>query len=151
MRLGLTRRNDTNGTLGLVTRDIDRFFNDFFSLEPVRVFSGEWVPRVDVSEDENAIHVKAEVPGINEKDLNVTVEHGVLTIAGEKKEERREEDDKKRVIVSERSYGSFCRSITLPEAIKADEIRASFKDGILTVEVPKAEEVKPRKIPVSVN
>jgi len=95
--------------------------------------------------------VKAEVPGINEKDLNVTVEHGVLTIAGEKKEERREEDDKKRVIVSERSYGSFCRSITLPEAIKADEIRASFKDGILTVEVPKAEEVKPRKIPVSVN
>ncbi|MBP7582796.1 MAG: Hsp20/alpha crystallin family protein [Spirochaetes bacterium] len=151
MRLGLARRNDTNGAFGLIGRDIDRFFDEFFSLEPVRVFSGEWVPRVDVSEDENAIHVKAEVPGISEKDLNVTIEHGVLTIAGEKKEERKEEDDKKRVIVSERSYGSFCRTITLPEAIKADEIRASFKDGILTIEVPKAEEVKPRKIPVSVN
>lgn len=151
MRLALTRRNDNNGSLGLYNREIDRFFSDFFSLEPARVFPGDWSPRVDVSEDENAIHVKAEVPGISEKDLNVTVEHGVLTIDGEKKEERKEEDDKKRYIVSERSYGSFSRSIALPEAIKADEIRASFKDGILTIEIPKAEEVKPRKIPVSVN
>lgn len=151
MKLAITRRNDANGTLGLCNRDIDRFFNDFFSMEPARVYNEAWYPRIDVSEDENAIHVKADVPGINEKDINVTVEKGVLTISGEKKEERKEEDDKRRYIVSERSYGSFSRTIQLPDAIKADEIRASFKDGVLTVEVPKAEEVKPRKIEVSVN
>ena len=151
MKLAITRRNDANGTLGLFNRDIDHFFNDFFSMEPARVYNEAWYPRIDVSEDENAIRVKADVPGITEKEISVTVEKSVLTISGEKKEERKEEDDKRRYIVSERSYGSFCRTIQLPDAIKADAIRASFKDGVLTVEVPKAEEVKPRKIEVSVN
>ncbi|MCX7678529.1 MAG: Hsp20/alpha crystallin family protein [Spirochaetes bacterium] len=149
MRLTLARRN--NNDLGFWGREIDRWVNDFFGLEPFRFFNESWYPQIDIVEDENAIHVKADMPGLTEKDIEVTVENGVLTISGERKEERREEDEKKRYIVNERCYGSFRRSFSLPEGIKADEIKAHFKDGVLSIEIPKSEEVKPKKITVTVN
>ncbi len=151
MKLAVTRRNDANNGLGIFGREFDRFFNDFFAIEPSRIFNETWYPQIDVVEDENKIHVKADMPGLTEKDIEVTVENGILTISGERKEEHREEDEKKRYIVSERCYGSFRRSLTLPEGIKANEIKAHFKVGVLNVEIPKAEEVKPKKIAVTVN
>ncbi len=151
MKLAVTRRNDTNNGLGIFGQEIDRFFNDFFAIEPARLFNEAWYPQIDVVEDENAIHVKADMPGLTDKDIEVTIENGVLTIAGERKEERREEDDKKHYILAERCYGSFKRSFSLPEGIKADEVKASFKDGVLNIEIPKSEEVKPKKITVTVN
>lgn len=151
MKLAVTRRNDTNNGLGIFGREIDRFFNDFFAIEPTRFFNETWYPQIDVVEDENAIHVKADMPGLTDKDIEVIIENGVLTIAGERKEERREEDDKKHYILSERCYGSFKRSFSLPEGIKADEVKAIFKDGVLNIEIPKSEEVKPKKITVTVN
>ncbi len=151
MRIALTRRNDTNGPLGCYEGEIDRFFNDFFSTGPVRIFNEGWYPRVDVVEDENSFHVTADIPGVSEKEINVTVENGVLSISGERKTERTEEDEKKRYHVSERSYGSFHRTVTLPERINAEGIRANFKDGVLNIEIPKSEEVKPRKIAVTMN
>jgi len=151
MRLALTRRNDANGYFGRNSGDIDRFFNEFFSTEPVRVFNEGWYPRVDVSEDENTFLVTADIPGVGEKEIDVTVENGVLTISGERKAESNDEDGKKRYHVAERSYGSFSRTITLPERINAEGIKASFRDGVLNIEVPKSEEVKPRKIAVTVN
>ncbi len=151
MKLALTRKNDTTNGLGVFGREIDRFFNNFFEIEPSGFFHEPWYPQIDVVEDENAIHVKADMPGLTEKDIELTVENGILTIAGERKEERREEDEKKRYIVSERCYGSFTRSLSLPEGIKAEEIKANFKDGVLNVEIPKSEEVKPKRITVTVN
>jgi len=82
-----------------------------------------------VSKDEKSIHVRAEITGIDEKDLNVTLEDNVLTISGEKKKERKEEN--KRYVLAERRFGSFKRSIALPAEVKDDNIKASFKNGIV--------------------
>lgn len=94
--------------------------------------------------------MKAEIPGIDEKDLQVTLENNILTIAGEKKEERNEKDRDSRWVVSERKFGSFRRSISLPEGIRSDKIKAAFRNGVLRVEIPREESAKPRKITIDV-
>ena len=152
MNWGLTKRNKdlTNG-FDLFRRDISRVFDDFFTITPSTLFEADWVPTVDVEEDEKAVHVKAEVPGIEEKDLNVTLEDNVLTISGEKNEERKEENKKKDYIFSERKFGSFSRSIALPDSIKSDKVKATFKKGVLKIEIPKDEAKQPKKISINVN
>ena len=148
MKWGLTRRNEeSNVGIDSFRRDLTRFFDDFFSVSPTSLFETAWMPSLDVSEDDKAIHVKAEIPGIEEKDLNVSLENNMLTISGEKKEEKKEEN--KRYMVSERRFGSFYRSITLPDGVKSDGISASFTNGVLRVEIPKAESVKPKKIKIN--
>lgn len=105
-------------------------------------------PALDLSETPEAFIVEAAVPGIKADDLNITVENNVLTISGETHEEaERKERNYHRV---ERRFGSFKRSVTLPETVKADEISAALTDGVLRLEIPKAEEVKPRRITVNV-
>ncbi|MEW5944764.1 MAG: Hsp20/alpha crystallin family protein [bacterium] len=105
-----------------------------------------WLPPVDVREDDDEIVITAEAPGMKEKELEVMVEDGTLTISGEKKFEN--EDKREGYHRIERRYGSFKRSFRLPAAVKSDDIRADYRDGVLEVHVPKAEEAKGRKIPV---
>jgi len=138
MKYGLKRRDNTIGTdIDSFRRSMTHLFDEFFSMEPTGLFETTWHPAVDVEEDDTNIVVKADVPGIDEKNLNVNVERNVLTISGEKKEEKKTEGPGKRQIVTERSYGSFMRSISLPEGVKAEKITAQFRNGVLTVTVPK--------------
>ncbi len=101
--------------------------------EPVTV--AEWAPVVDITEDEKEYLVKAELPEVKKEEVKVTVENGALTISGERKFEKEEKDKKYHRI--ERSYGSFMRSFTLPEGAEGDKVKAEFKDGLLTVHLPK--------------
>jgi HSP20 family protein len=106
-----------------------------------------WTPAVDIFDAAGAIVLKAELPGLSPDDIDIEVDDNVLTLKGERRfEEKVEEGRYYRV---ERAYGSFQRSVTLPQGVKADEITASFDSGVLTVRVPKADEVKPRKIAVA--
>lgn len=108
-----------------------------------------WLPRVDITDDKDNIHIHAEVPGMNKDDVKVTYENGLLSISGERKrEEKKENTDYYRL---ERRYGSFARSFRLPEEVQADKIKAAYQDGILHITLPKVEEKKPRKIEVSLN
>ncbi|MEJ5285340.1 MAG: Hsp20/alpha crystallin family protein [Brevinematia bacterium] len=122
------------------------FDDDFFSTELVR---SDFEPRVDVYEKNNQIVVKADIPGIDEKDLSVELEGNVLTISGKKEEEK--EVKEKNYHRIERSYGSFCRSITLPDGIEADKINAEYKKGVLTINIPKSKAAETKKIEVKVS
>jgi len=151
MKWGITKKNRESGTsLDSFQRDISRVFDDFFALTPSSMFEIDWTPSIDVEEDEKGIRVKAEIPGIDEKDLRVTLDQNILSIEGEKREERREEDKGSRYVLSERKFGSFHRSISLPSGVKAESIKASFKNGVLKVEIPRDESQKPRKIAIDV-
>ena len=106
-----------------------------------------WLPAVDVRESDDAFTFMAELPGIAKEAVEITVEDGVLTLKGERR--FNDEDEKKNYRRIERAYGSFSRSFTLPSAVDAEHIEASFADGLLTVNVPKAELAKARKIAIS--
>jgi len=106
-----------------------------------------WSPRVDVRENENEVIVKADLPGMDKKDLKIAVENNLLSIKGERKAEFEEKDAD--CYRSERLFGTFQRTFSLPSRIKADAIRAEYKEGVLTVVLPKVEEVKPRQIEIS--
>ncbi len=104
---------------------------------------------MDIFDAADAIVLKAELPGLSPDDIDIEIDESVLTLKGERRfEETVEEGRYYRV---ERAYGSFQRSVTLPQGVKADEITATFEHGVLTVRVPKADEVKPRKIAVAAN
>ena len=123
---------------------MDRFFGELTPL--VQGEAGEWRPSFDVSETEGHINVRADLPGIDVKDLDITIENNVLTVRGEKKQEK--EDKGENYHRTERYYGSFCRSFMLPVEVKADEIEAVYKDGVLQLTVPKSETSKRKKIEV---
>ena len=106
-------------------------------------------PAVDISETENEYLVRAELPGIKKEDVHVTLENGILTLSGETRSES-EEREGERVIRQERSYGKYVRSLRLGKGINDQAVKASYKDGILEVVVPKAEEVKPKVIDVDI-
>jgi len=103
-------------------------------------------PAVDLSEDDKSYIVTAELPGVGKDDVTVELNEDVLTIRGEKKSEREEKKDRSHWV--ERSYGSFARSFTLPPTAQAEELKASFKDGVLRIEIPKKEAAKPRQISI---
>jgi HSP20 family protein len=108
----------------------------------------EWSPCVDISEDDKEFLVKAELPEVKKEDVKVTVEENVLTIRGERKAEKEEKGKKYHRI--EGSYGSFERSFTLPETADASKISSQFKDGVLTVHLPKNPNAKPKAIEIKV-
>lgn len=128
--------------------EMNRLFDGFFSRVPSR-FDSDWSPNVDVSETKDDIVVKAEVPGLGKEDIKITLQDNVLTLKGEKKQEKEEKDTN--FYGMERSYGSFTRSFNLPTLVLADKIKASYKDGVLNITLPKAEEVKPKQIPIEVS
>jgi HSP20 family protein len=108
-----------------------------------------WSPAVDIYETENELVVKADLPDVAEKDIDVRVENNLLTIRGERKFEKSvSEDNYLRV---ERSYGAFSRSFSLPNTVNAEAIHAEYKNGVLTVTIPKREESKPRSVKVSIS
>ena len=134
-----------------VQDEMSRLFDDIFGQRPTRVqwTDGVWNPSVDVTEDKDSVVVKAEMPGLNKDDVKISVQDSILTLKGEKKQEKEEkETDYHRI---ERSYGSFCRSFQLPTTVKADKIKANYKDGVLSIILPKTEEVKPKEIPISID
>ncbi len=109
----------------------------------------DWAPRVDISETDNSFCIKAEVPGIKREDVKINIEDHVLSIRGENKQEKEEKGEKFHRV--ERYYGSFNRSFSLPLNVKEDKIDATFKDGLLTLTIPKSEVVKPKAIEVKVH
>ncbi len=132
--------------------EIDRLFKDFFSPWPVRRrrVRGEmvWAPEVDVYEDENNVVVQAELPGLKPKEVDISIAGNTLTLKGEKKGEKEEEG--RNYYLVERVYGSFERSIELPIEVDASKAKATMKDGILEVVIPKTPESKPKQIKVEV-
>jgi len=129
---------------------VNRLFNE-------TVFRGQnedsaittWAPAVDIYETPNELVVKADLPDVEEKDIDIRVENNLLTIRGERKFEKNvSEDNYLRV---ERTYGAFSRSFSLPNTVNAEAIHAEYKNGVLTVNLPKREETKPRQVKVSVN
>jgi len=125
--------------------------NRIFSDTSLSRFTGEetmgaWAPPCDIYEDGDSIIVKAELPGIDRNDIDVQVENNVLTLRGERKREK--EVRSENLYRTERSYGTFSRSFTLPVSVDTERIKAEYKDGVLHVTLPKVEEAKPRKIKV---
>lgn len=108
-----------------------------------------WAPAVDIYETQNELVVKADLPDVNEKDIDVRVENNLLTIRGERKFEKSVSEEN--FLRVERTYGSFSRSFSLPNTVNAESIGAEYKNGVLTVTLPKREEAKPRQVKVTVN
>jgi HSP20 family protein len=129
-------------------RDFDDFVHRFFGEEPARFLGQSFSPAIDIVEKDNEILITAEIPGIDQKDLEVDLAGGVLTIKGEKKEEREEKGENYHRV--ERSFGSFSRSFTLPSEVQEDKVEAKYKDGILSLTLPKSESSKKKTIPVQV-
>ncbi len=130
-------------------REMDRLWDSFFERRPARVEEvSEWFPSLDVSETKNEYVVKAELPGIDPKDIDISLANDLLTIKGEKKQEKEEKEENYHLI--ERSYGSFTRSIQLPGQVQSDKINASYKNGVLKVTLPKTEEAKKKEIKIKV-
>ena len=125
-----------------------RLFDDMFGRNLLRGDDGDRLlaPALDLVEDEHAVTVTAELPGLKKQDVAIQFEHGVLTISGEKKQETETKD--KQWHRMERRYGAFYRAITMPTGVEVDKAEATFADGVLTVRVPKREEVKPRAIKI---
>ena len=111
--------------------------------------AADWTPVVDVSETEEAYVIKAEIPEVKKEDVKVTLQDGMLTLQGERKQEKEEKG--KRFHRIERSYGSFMRSFEVPDNVDEAKLRADFKDGVLTVLLPKTEKAKPKAIEVKVS
>jgi HSP20 family protein len=127
--------------------DMDRLFETFFGNLPERK-DWFWAPVIDVAENNGNIEVKAELPGINKDDLKISVRDNVLSISGERKQESETKDKKFHRI--ERSYGKFNRIISLPADVDADKIKAIYKDGVLSITLPKPESMKTKEIDVEV-
>lgn len=131
-------------------KEMDRLWDSFFEGGRGRRSreGGEWLPSLDVTETKGDLVVRAELPGMDSKDIDISLNEGVLTIKGEKKQEKEEKEEGYHLI--ERSYGSFTRSVRLPKDIESDKISASFKNGVLKVVLPKTEEAKKKEIKIKV-
>lgn len=142
------RRDEGYPTLeiGSLHRSLDNLLEDYFGGLGMDRRSGVIAPQFEVSETDEAVIVEAELPGMDEKDIDISVTNHVLTIQGEKKKE--EETKKKNYYIAERSYGRFQRSLQLGSGVDAEKVGAAFKKGVLTVTLPKTEpaKAKTRKI-----
>jgi HSP20 family protein len=127
---------------------MNRLFEDFFASrgEEQDLLAGSWTPSVDIYETEHEVVLTAELPGMDEKDIDIKVEDNTLTISGERRLEKEIKEENYHRI--ERAYGSFCRSFTLPNYVDQDKISAEYDNGILKITMPKKPELKPRKVKV---
>ena len=137
------------GELGSALGEIDKLWNRFFRQTPsMGTFTEEWSPSVDISETKDKLVIKAEMPGLDATDVNVSISGDLLTIKGVKKKEEEEKDEHHHYV--ERYYGSFQRSFQLPVNVKTDKIEATFDKGILKVALPKTDEAKKKEIQIKV-
>jgi HSP20 family protein len=127
---------------------IDRLFNDVFERPSDESNLTSWAPAVDIFETEHELVVKADLPEIDPKDLDIRVENNILSIRGERKFESKVSQDK--YLRVERAYGSFSRSFSLANTVNSEAIKADYQNGVLTLTVPKREEAKPKQIRVNV-
>jgi HSP20 family protein len=128
--------------------EVTRLFDFSWPSRDTGLFSG-WSPSLDVWDDKDNLVVKVELPGLKKDEINLSLHEGVLTISGEREHEVEKKEGQS--FRSERYFGKFQRSVTLPTAVDASKVNASYKDGVLTVELPKAEEAKPKQIAVNVS
>ena len=147
--MSMTRWEPFRG-LNTLQEQVNRLFEDSFS----RSRSGHaelasWAPGVDVYETENELVVKADLPDVQEKDIDVRVENNTLTIRGERKFSNEVQDDN--YLRIERAYGTFTRSFSLPNTVNTEAIKADYRNGVLSVRMPKREETKPKQIKISVS
>jgi HSP20 family protein len=140
-------RWDQGREIDSLQSEMNRVFDAFFGTRPGD--GGEmrrWVPAIDVVEDAGHLMLRADLPGMTEDDVEIEVKDGVLTVSGERKaEEKKEGEGFYRV---ERAFGSFSRSLSLPEGIDADKVTAEFENGVLEVRIPKPEERKPHRVQI---
>ena len=135
--------------LSTLQDQFNRLFNESFRNHPEESALTTWAPAVDIYETPNELVVKADLPDVNEKDIDVRVENNLLTIRGERKFEKSVSEEN--FLRVERTYGSFSRSFSLPNTVNAESIGAEYRNGVLTVTLPKREESKPRQVKVTVN
>ena len=132
---------------GSLKREMDRLFDRFFEPEwAERPALGDWAPSLDLSETKENLVVTMEVPGMDPKDIQVALQENLLTIKGEKRQEKEDKDERYHRV--ERSYGAFTRSVKLPVAVDGSKVDAGFKNGLLTVTLPKTPGAKGTTIPV---
>lgn len=125
------------------TRDVDRLFERLFDSQ---AGAQRWVPAMDLTEADDHYVLKADLPGMPEEDVSIEVDHGVLTLSGERRDER--EYSEKGWHRIERSFGQFQRQLTLPDGVDPDALTAQFESGVLSVRIPKPERVKPKRISI---
>jgi HSP20 family protein len=156
----LARASSGDGSLERLHQQINELFDEFFEgfgshagpWPSLRGLDRDWssfIPRFEVSETDDEVRVKAEIPGMEEKDIEVVLDENVLTIRGEKKDER--EQKRRNYVTSELSYGQFHRSIQLPAGIDRDNAKAKFKRGVLTLTLPKTEQARERRKRIEVD
>ena len=147
MRTTLSRFEPFRGVSSLQDQ-INRLFNEAFDRTSHEANLTAWAPPVDIYETEHELVVKADIPDIKPEELDIRVENNILTIRGERKFEK--EVNENNYLRVERSYGSFSRSFSLANTVNADAIKADYKNGVLTLSIPKREEAKPKQIKVNV-
>ena len=134
--------------LATLRDEMDRLFDFSFPSRDSGLLSG-WSPALDVYDDKDAYQVSVELPGMKKDEIDISMHDGVLTVSGERTHER--ENKEGQTFRSERYFGKFQRSITLPSGVDMNKVTASYKDGVLLIHLPKAEEAKPRQIEVKVD
>ena len=137
-----------------ISWDMDRWFEDFFrrpfasAMPRIWTETEEFSPAIDVFEEGNDVVVKAELPGMKKEDIEISLTEDVLTLSGEKRSEKKVE--RKDYHRYESTYGSFCRTIGLPSDVKQDQVKASFKDGVLEIRMPKTEEARKKETKIKI-
>jgi HSP20 family protein len=126
--------------------DMNRLFDSFFGGRPGDGGTRRWIPAMDLVEKDDRLVLKADLPGISEDDVEIEFRDNVLTISGERRAEQEQEEEGYRRV--EREYGSFSRSLTLPQGVDADSVEARFDNGVLEVSIPKPEERKPKRVQI---
>jgi HSP20 family protein len=132
--------------------EMDRVLDDFYGRMPETVresYEGDWLPAMDIKENNGEIWATIELPGLSRDEIKVSVKNDMLSVSGEKKQEKTEE--KENVHRVERSYGYFKRTVKLPSEVESDNVKASFKDGLLKIKLPKVESKKVKEIPIQVS
>jgi len=128
--------------------EMNKLFNEFFSRRSRGEEISLWAPALDISETDDEIRIKAELPGVKKEDVSISISNNILVIRGEKK--REVEEEKENFHRVERIYGSFHRSLELPSVVQTENVEASFEGGVLNIVLPKSEEVKPKEIDIKV-
>jgi HSP20 family protein len=143
--MALVRWNPIAGLAGMEVDRLNRMFSEFEN----EAFNQAWVPPVDIYEsDDHEVVIKAELPDVRKEDIGVTFENSVLTLTGSRKQDETTKREQYQRI--ERRFGTFSRSFTLPPSVDAGHINASYKDGVLTIRLPRREEARPKQITVNV-
>ena len=146
------RRWGPLGEISSLQREMDRLFNEYFGkmkgTEEEGLVARAWAPAMDIYETEEKLVLKAELPGLKKEDIDIRVQDNTFTLKGKKKFEKEVQQENYHRV--ERTYGTFQRSFTLPNTVKQEGIEATFKDGILEISLPKAEEARPKQIQVQV-